>query len=723
MLNQAFEIKVALLGHVSVGKTTLLNALLGDKFGEVSRKRTTAGVNFFHLLSSRSSEKKSAHSTASSAAKKPEEGCTQRSKDVLKEITRDNEILRKSNTLQERHFDVSLDQPLIEMRDDTSLTLVDIPGINEAHTKQMYLDYVKKVWADLDCVVVVMDATLGVNGESEIELLRFVKANITELKDIPVVVLCNKVDDPDDVEIQGMVEEVRREVARIFQGESGSAAGSAGNTPGAKRPAGGFGSGAFSIGTTSASAPVKPNPFGGAAPAPFGSTGSGSSAARPATSSFSFGAPARAPPPFGSAPAVAFPAPASVASPSPFGSAAPAPAAPAPSPFGSAPAVSVPAPASVASPSPFGSAAPAPAFAASPTPFGGGSASNTPTFLPISAENAFLYRFATQLLLDDAIEPDHAYLEKIGHEEVGKYKWKKLSDSEKREIVCGVVSDPVQYKERLHASNFDSFINALKSCLSGKDNQTRIIEKQLEVELKSLSISNGITSSLSKIYDRCVALGKQTDHLKEKFWSLIDASTAQAFAELGKGPTKVDGLHVPMNELVMYANGLHVKLHRSSGDQAKKSDEEKIVEAMTALIKQQVCVILENEMSWTPRNLRNQSGVDPSLTKWSDMAPRDWSTIVSSVLLLSRNEHFYTRFGQEVADLEWLGRMGQFSNLQIAQQYRQYEKGQYVNGEFVPNNPHLYARAVHLKVPATIEDKNHWGHLAWLFCKFMDSRV
>jgi GTPase SAR1 family protein len=32
---------------MSAGKTTVLNALFRDKFGEVSMKRTTAGVNYF----------------------------------------------------------------------------------------------------------------------------------------------------------------------------------------------------------------------------------------------------------------------------------------------------------------------------------------------------------------------------------------------------------------------------------------------------------------------------------------------------------------------------------------------------------------------------------------------------------------------------------------------------------------------------------------------------
>jgi GTPase SAR1 family protein len=45
-----FEIRVALVGYVSVGKTTVLNAIFRDKFSEVAQKRTTAGINFFRII-------------------------------------------------------------------------------------------------------------------------------------------------------------------------------------------------------------------------------------------------------------------------------------------------------------------------------------------------------------------------------------------------------------------------------------------------------------------------------------------------------------------------------------------------------------------------------------------------------------------------------------------------------------------------------------------------
>jgi GTPase SAR1 family protein len=46
MIAHSFEIKIALLGNVSAGKTTVLNALFRDKFGSL-HEANHCGVNYF----------------------------------------------------------------------------------------------------------------------------------------------------------------------------------------------------------------------------------------------------------------------------------------------------------------------------------------------------------------------------------------------------------------------------------------------------------------------------------------------------------------------------------------------------------------------------------------------------------------------------------------------------------------------------------------------------
>jgi signal recognition particle receptor subunit beta len=110
---------------------------------------------------------------------------------------------------------VSVTVPICEMHPNTRLVLVDIPGLNEAKMGNKYKDYVKSKWHMFDCVIVVMDAKQGVNTDDQVELFRFVKSNQT-IRWQPVIILCNKVDDPDDEEQAEMMIEARQEVEKIF---------------------------------------------------------------------------------------------------------------------------------------------------------------------------------------------------------------------------------------------------------------------------------------------------------------------------------------------------------------------------------------------------------------------------------------------------------------------------------------------------------------------------
>jgi GTPase Era involved in 16S rRNA processing len=94
----------------------------------------------------------------------------------------------------------------------STLVLVDIPGINEAGAGARYKEYVANKWNTFDCVVLVMDGRQGVNGVEQVELLNFIKMNGEEKKDVPVIILCNKVDDPEDEDQCLVVDEARKKV-------------------------------------------------------------------------------------------------------------------------------------------------------------------------------------------------------------------------------------------------------------------------------------------------------------------------------------------------------------------------------------------------------------------------------------------------------------------------------------------------------------------------------
>lgn len=195
MVDKQLEIKVALLGYVGVGKTTILNALFGEKYSEMSRKRETAGVSFFRIVKPDTNKDSGSTETERSADTftVPSNMATQKPASILNEIKGDNEKLRNSNMIVEKVFDIAPSDILIKMRPDTTLVIVDIPGINEADTDNIYKNYVEEKWNTFDCVVVVMDASEGVNTSEQVELLKFVKKNATGKRRTPVIIVGNKV--------------------------------------------------------------------------------------------------------------------------------------------------------------------------------------------------------------------------------------------------------------------------------------------------------------------------------------------------------------------------------------------------------------------------------------------------------------------------------------------------------------------------------------------------
>jgi len=135
---------------------------------------------------------------------------------ILEEMLEDNEVLRKSNDVKEKEFSIELVDGICEMRDDTKLVLVDIPGINKAGVSNKYKDHIEDKWGTFDCVIVVMDGRQGVNTEEQVALLKFVKFNLDSITNVPVIIILNKIDDPSDDEQAELVKESCQEIETIF---------------------------------------------------------------------------------------------------------------------------------------------------------------------------------------------------------------------------------------------------------------------------------------------------------------------------------------------------------------------------------------------------------------------------------------------------------------------------------------------------------------------------
>jgi GTPase SAR1 family protein len=523
MVTSAFEIRIALIGHVSAGKTTVMNALFREKYGEVSMGRTTAGINYFRISAKTNLEalvtgedeglegKESTDANPSRAESKEgmkwsavEDRENRTAKSTLAEIAADNAKLRELDEIQEKFFDIELDEVFCDMRKDTALVLVDVPGINEAGSGSKYKKFVDDKWNTFDCVVLIMDARQGVNTEEQVALLEFTKRNLKEKKDVPVLILSNKVDDPDDEEQGALVQEARQEVERVFEVSDRKDA-----------------------------------------------LASLLGAARAKTKS--------------------------------------------------------------------------------------SCKDLYPAFIPISAIHAFIYRTASLMSLEQFKLFDKDLIEKLGREEVGKWKWAKLGEDERYAVAHAAVIDQTTYAERLAATNFDKVLTALSRAVGDGSNQLKLIQKQLTVSLKSVSSERGLSRQLKSIYVKATLAGVQENfQLYTFFWSNYQDLEDKAFGQLN-GPTDVACLANPMDELQEY--------YKMCSQHHWKDEQSMSIFRMKALVRRQFCVLLTEErrsrtIEWKHTLAFPQMG-------WNSLSPEDWKTICRSVLLVSCYKSFCLTFGQE----------------------------------------------------------------------------
>ena len=604
------DIKVALIGHVSVGKTTVLNALFRDKFGEVSMKRTTAGINYFRIVPKRL-KANNASERVDKNGKTWSDVVSYDTKSaglILKEITADNKSFRNSSNIHEKFFDIELEELLCDMREDANLVVVDIPGINEAGAGSKYRDFVEQKWDTFDVVVLVMDGKQGVNTEEQLKLFQFVKNNQDKKRLAPLIILLNKVDDPDDEEQALLIDESRKEAEKQFHCRLEEL-----------------------VQSTSQHGRKKKSKF-------------------------------------------------------------------------------------------------------------------TPVLIPTSAMHAYFYRTASLMTFDQFKKFDKELVEKIGREEVGKFKWKGLSPDKRYQAVYEAFSGEGQYEERLEATNFDKFLSALRDSIGDKQAQLKTLQEQVVVSLKNLSPAPGLADQFESAYEKSKTVGMSATNLSNHFWTKYDELEKKVVADFG-GPNSISVLSEAMSELKSFCELAHLA--------SWADDQKKALERMRGLIRRPLLFVFEKA---TECRDKVEAGVhipkSPPL-QWSDLSPLDWHSICTSFLLLSYSKTFCSTFGREKMLMEivkdslsvsllkctyccdtftWESR-DEYGNLRSSgTSYsrcgkcgRQTSKPINImsftidsQSELRPTNKNLFSNAFTQPPPTMLSDPKHWGHLAWMYCEVVD---
>ncbi|KAL7557819.1 hypothetical protein ACA910_003860 [Epithemia clementina (nom. ined.)] len=619
------EIKVAFVGPVSSGKSTALNAILREMYSEVAKKRTTAAVNFIRISLSSSlgpTEVEVENESTKEWSMFPDEARSAES--VHQEIKIDNEVLRNSDEVKEKYFDIEMRETTCEMWGKVKLVLVDIPGTNEAESNGKYMKYIETNWDKFDCVVALMDGQQGVNTEDQVRFLKSLKKNRDQTRKVPLIILCNKIDNTKNEEQQEMVQELRKAVGDIFEVSDR----------------------ALSAAQIAAGSTDVVDPY--------------------------------------------------------------------------------------------------------------------PIFLPISALHAFIYRAARLLTRENFGQLGEPLIEHLGREAFGR-SWDRWDKKKKYEMAYDEINSEELYREGIQTSNFETFLQALSFCIGGEANQRSIIGGQIKIAEGKLAQSSDLGASLAYIHDRYSALGWSTDAMNEIFWNIFKGITDTFLDNQADGLSEGAAIIDPMGQILSYV--------KFAKDIEIISDEkQRIVREAKVLVSRHISMALKQEflngkrltqLDWfliygsmlsaashrhfyekfnLEKMLLEQSYQEASYNSIHGFCPvpvcREPLAKEYLSLYCTKCPKYYVE--QSTEDCPYCATFKEEQNnieegsrcLGCSRQYERVESFDHLKPKLelikrlqVSGTGESATEKVHhcVDIPSSLSDREHFGHLIYMFCCVMDS--
>lgn len=180
------NINICILGCVSAGKSTILNCMFCQDFAESKIKRTTMMPTIFvetkNLEMSQSQEEIS-------------QKIIQTNEQIIKH-TENGGSFHLAEYSNQLIFNVNkLD---IQISENFNVTIFDMPGLNDARTKEEYFNYLSKNFYLFNIVIFVVNIESGLNTSDEMEILNLIAEHISIQsnigKNIKMLTLINKAD-------------------------------------------------------------------------------------------------------------------------------------------------------------------------------------------------------------------------------------------------------------------------------------------------------------------------------------------------------------------------------------------------------------------------------------------------------------------------------------------------------------------------------------------------
>lgn len=178
------NINIAILGPVSVGKSTFINSIFCDTMSEMKRKRTTMLPQIYQVTQN----SKNINSTNTIIEKNT------KSNDLIYEKRQNNTFNVKTDFSEIVHFVKSMDDFITLPNKNTTYSILDMPGLNDQFS-DIYYDYIKQKSKQIDIYLVLFDITSSLNTTDEVKILQFVVDEIKKNKTGFLYVIINKCND------------------------------------------------------------------------------------------------------------------------------------------------------------------------------------------------------------------------------------------------------------------------------------------------------------------------------------------------------------------------------------------------------------------------------------------------------------------------------------------------------------------------------------------------
>jgi predicted GTPase len=180
-------ISVAIIGPVSAGKSTLMNALFARKYSDTALKRTTMNPQVYTSDSVNYNVDKEIILKVNRA---------QNSK-----LINDSENGIKLESVNESHHCVNEWYDIVSLHEGVNLRIYDIPGLNDRDNDDIYFKYMSETFHKFDIVILMIDVNSALNTPGELKILKFVVEHIKKSDAkrrharTDLIVLVNKCDD------------------------------------------------------------------------------------------------------------------------------------------------------------------------------------------------------------------------------------------------------------------------------------------------------------------------------------------------------------------------------------------------------------------------------------------------------------------------------------------------------------------------------------------------